>query len=91
MTATSFESLSTEAQRPAAEFSATNGSYKPAQKSDENMNEVFVDVTKSDTVWQSPNDQGKNEELEEIQQEVWNRAPNEIMGKTVTGKITCKL
>jgi len=90
MAAPSLESLSAEAQRPAAEFSATNGNFKPVQKSDENMNEVFVGVTKSDTIWQSPNDHGKNEELEELQQKVWNKSPNVIMSKTITGKITYK-
>ena len=90
MVAPSFESLSAEAQRPAAEFSATNGNFKPVKKSDENMNEVFACVTKSETVWQSPNDHGKNEELEELQQKVWNKSPNVIMSKTITGKITYK-
>ena len=90
MVAPSFESLSAEAQRPAAEFSVTNGNFKPVQKSDENMNEVFAGVTKSDTIWQSPSDHEKNEELEELQRKEWNKSLNVIMSKTITGKITYK-
>lgn len=90
MAAPSFESLPAEEQRPAAEFSVTNCNFKPVQKFDENMNEVFAGATKSDTVWQSPNDHGKKEELEELQRKVWNKSPNVIMSKTITGKITYK-
>ena len=88
--APSFERLSTEAQRPANEFTTTNDEGTQLQKLDENANEVFVDSSKTqETGCRHSGYYDSKEELGELRQTVGTKSPN-LMGKIITGEKASK-